>query len=111
MSSRPPLFGLYLGILISLLLPSRIQPQLSWTGNVTTTYPNDNEGLRRLLNDMLVAAKSEDASKLKSLLQQAEIPNYENWFTTNFGEEKGESWAGPTEGGLRSMKRSFKNFW
>ena len=58
-----------------------------------TAYPNDSEGLRRLLNDMLVAAKSEDPSKLRSMIQQTEIPNYQSWFTSNFGQEKGESWA------------------
>ena len=29
------------------------------------------------------------------MIRDMEIPNYENWFTTTFGQEKGESWAEP----------------
>jgi TonB family protein len=108
MSSRSPLFGLLLGISISLLLPSPIHPQLSSTGNTTTTYPNDSEGLRRLLNDMLVAAKREDPSKLQSMIQETEIPNYQSWFTTNFGQEKGESWAEPYGRWLEKHEKEFQ---
>lgn len=57
---------------------------------------------------MLVAAKSEDPSKLKSLIQQTEIPNYQSWFTTNFGLEKGESWAGPYGRWLEKHEQEFQ---
>ena len=57
------------------------------------SYRNSSEGLRQLLNDMLMAAKSEDQSGLLSMIREAEIPNYQKWFTSNFGQEKGESWA------------------
>jgi TonB family protein len=108
MSFRPPLFECVLGTFISLLLPSQIPPQLSSTGNVTSPYPNDTEGLRRLLNDMLVAPKSEGLSKLKALIQQTEIPNYQSWFTINFGEEKGESWAKPYGRWLEKNEKEFQ---
>jgi TonB family protein len=97
-----------LGILIALLLPSPVHPQLSTQGNAATSYPNDSEGLRRLLNNMLVAAKSDDQSKLQSMIRETEIPNYQSWFTTNFGQEKGESWAEPYGLWLEKHEKEFQ---
>jgi TonB family protein len=108
MRSRSSLFGVLFGIFISLLRPSPIRPQPRPTGNATVTYPNDTEGLRRLLDDMLVAARSEDPSKLKSLIQQTEIPNYRSWFTKNFGQEKGESWSKPYGKWLEKHEKEFQ---
>src|SRR2546427_7248857 len=108
MTSPSPLSGLVLGILISLLLPSPVHPKLSSSGNTATAYPNGSEGLRRLLNDMLVAAKKEDRSKLQSMIRETEIPNYESWFTTNFGQEKGESWAKPYGRWLEKNQKEFQ---
>jgi TonB family protein len=108
MTSHSPLSGLVLGIVISLFLPSPIHSQLSSTGNTTTPYPNDSEGLQRLLNDMLIAAKREDPSKLRSMIQESEIPNYDSWFTKNFGQEKGESWAEPYGRWLAMNEKEFQ---
>jgi len=108
MTSHSPLSGLVLAVLISLLLPSPVHLQLSSTGNTTTAYPNDSDGLRRLLDDMLVAAKGEDRSKLQSMIRETEIPNYESWFTTNFGQEKGESWATPYGRWLEKNEKEFQ---
>jgi TonB family protein len=94
MTSNSRLSGLLLGILIA-LLPSSVRPQLPTPGNTTIAYPNDSEGLLKLLNDMLVAAKSDDPSKLQSMIRETEIPNYRSWFTTNFNPETGESWSEP----------------
>jgi len=87
--------GLILGLLILLFLRSPVHAQLSSPGNITVAYTNDSEALGRLLNSMLAAAKREDRSKLQSIIRETEIPNYQSWFTTNFGQEKGESWAEP----------------
>jgi len=43
----------------------------------------------------LLAAKREDWPELQSMIRETEIPNYQSWFTSNFGQEKGESWAEP----------------
>jgi len=40
---------------------------------------------------MLLAAKREDWPELQSMIRETEIPNYQSWFTSNFGQEKGES--------------------
>jgi|SRR5580698_4580312 TonB family protein len=108
MTSHSLLSGLVLGIVISLSLPLPIHSQLSSSGNTTTTYPNDSEGLQRLLNDMLVAAKREDSSKLQSMIRDAEIPNYQSWFTKNFGQEKGGSWAEPYGRWLAKNEKEFQ---
>jgi hypothetical protein len=56
-------------------------------------YPNTADGLHRLLNDLLLTAKNGDETKLWSMIAEMEIPNYENWFTLTFGQEKGEKQA------------------
>ena len=61
-----------------------------------------------MLNDMLVAAKREDRSKLQSMIRETEIPNYQSWFTTNFGQEKGESWAEPYGRWLEKHETEFQ---
>jgi len=71
-------------------------------------YPNNSEGLRQLLNNMLLAAKSVDQSGLLSMIRDTEIPNYHSWFTTNFGQEKGESWAGPYGRWLAKNEKEFQ---
>ena len=57
---------------------------------------------------MLVAAKREDPSKLQSMIRETEIPNYESWFTTNFGQEKGQSWADPYGRWLEKNEKEFQ---
>jgi TonB family protein len=59
----------------------------------TRTYENSTEGLQLLLQDVLAAARVGDRPKLASLVNQMEIPNYQEWFTKTFGKEKGESWV------------------
>ncbi len=71
-------------------------------------YPNNSKGLRQLLNNMLAAAKSEDKSELLSMIRETEIPNYERWFTSNFGQEKGESWARPYGRWLAKNEQEFQ---
>jgi len=105
---RGQLSGLVLGTLISLFLPSPIHPQSAPPDNSTAVYPNDSEGLRRLLDDMLEATKRKDLLKLRSMIQETEIPNYEDWFTANFGQEKGESWATPYGRWLEKHEREFQ---
>lgn len=78
------------------------------TASRTARYPNNSEGLRLLLNNMLAAAKSEDKSELFSMIRETEIPNYERWFTSNFGQEKGESWARPYGRWLAKNEQEFQ---
>jgi TonB family protein len=57
---------------------------------------------------MLLAAKKEDSSKLQSLIRDTEIPNYRSWFTTNFGQGTGESWAEPYGQWLAKHEKEFQ---
>ena len=75
----------------------------------TASYPNDPNGLRQLLEEMLVAARQNDDTKLQSLIRETEIPNYENWFISTFGQEKGESWAGPYGKMLQKDQKDFQD--
>ncbi len=100
--------GLAFWIFVSMLLPAPVQPLPSAPANTTVAYPNNSEGLRRLLNTMLVAAKRDDQSELLSIIRETEIPNYQSWFTTNFGQEKGESWAEPYGRWLAKHEKEFQ---
>jgi len=86
---------LALWTLVSSLLPSLVHTQQSAPVVTPAAYPNNSEGLRQLLNNLLLAAKREDWPELQSMIRETEIPNYQSWFTSNFGQEKGESWAEP----------------
>lgn len=57
---------------------------------------------------MLLAAKKEDSSRLQSLIHDTEIPNYQSWFTSNFGQETGESWAEPYGRWLEKHEKEFQ---
>ena len=92
---RSRLPGLALWTLVSSLLPSLVHTQQSAPVVTPAAYPNNSEGLRQLLNNLLLAAKREDWPELQSMIRETEIPNYQSWFTSNFGQEKGESWAEP----------------
>lgn len=73
-----------------------------------TAYPNDSRGLLRLMNDGLLAARNNDHAKVQSMIRDMEIPNYENWFISTFGQEKGESWADPYGRWLQKNQKEFE---
>src|SRR6202008_3410226 len=54
------------------------------------SYPNTPDGLRQLLLELLRLAKTGDHAKLLIAITAMEIPDYENWFTRVFGQEKGQ---------------------
>jgi hypothetical protein len=92
---RSPLHWLGLWIVVASALPSPLHAQQSPPTVATIAYPNDSAGLRGLLDNMLDVAKKGDKEQLQSLIRNLEIPNYETWFTKNFGQENGESRAEP----------------
>lgn len=55
-----------------------------------STYPNTPEGLRQLLGEMLVAAKSGETEKLAGFVKDMEIPNCVEWHRKMFDAEKAE---------------------
>ena len=71
-------------------------------------YHNNAAGLHQLLLDMLAAAKSGDQTRLRIFIKETEIPNYESWYTSTFGQEKGESWAEPYGKMLDEHEKEFE---
>jgi TonB family protein len=108
--SRIRLRGLELGILASFVLPSQAQAQQPSPSATAIAYPNNAGGLRQLLNNMLFTAKREDPSELQSMIREMEIPNYQTWFTSNFGQERGESWGEPYGRWLTKNEKEFQDF-
>jgi hypothetical protein len=100
--------GLALWISVSSALAGQVHAQRPSPAAAAIAYPNNSEGLRKLLNNMLLAARRADESELQSMIRETEIPNYQSWFTTNFGQEKGESWAEPYGQWLAKDEREFQ---
>jgi TonB family protein len=105
--NRSPLRWLALWIFVTSASPSQLHAQQS--PPAVSTYPNNSEGLRELLDNMLVVAKKGDKEQLQSVIRELEIPNYEIWFTKNFGQEKGESWAEPYGRRLTTNEDQFED--
>jgi len=73
----------------------------------TGAVENSGDGLRRQLVDALAAAKEHNRPRLESLVREMEIPDSEKWFTSSFGSDKGESWAGPYAQNLNANEKDF----
>lgn len=105
-----PLCGVVLWVLVSSALPCQVSAQQSSSAVVRSAYPNNADGLRQLLGNMLLAAKREDSSELQAMIREMEIPNYQSWFISNFGQEKGESWGEPYGRWLTKNEKEFQDF-
>src|ERR1700680_2189934 len=103
---RSPLRWLALWIFVASALPSQLHAQHS--PPAVSTYPNNSEGLRELLDNMLGVAKKGAKEQLQSVIRETEIPNYQSWFITTFGQEKGESWAEPYGRWLAKHENEFQ---
>jgi len=75
------------------------------------SYPNTAAGLRSLLTDLLAAAKSDDQAAVSSKIIEAEIPNYEHWFSVNYGQEKGQALANAYGKSLKLTEQRFEMLW
>lgn len=74
----------------------------------TSVYPNTEEGLRQLLQEVRATAKSGVQGKVAAFVKEMEIPDYETWFTTTFGQERGESWANPYGAKMEKNNRAIE---
>ena len=84
-----------------------IRPAAEATTVAAGPYPDTPEGLRQLLTDVLAAAKDGDRDTVTEFVRDMDIPNYEKWFAATFGEDRGESWAGPYGDNLDHMDEAF----
>jgi TonB family protein len=57
---------------------------------------------------LLLTAKNDDQTQPRSRIAEMEIPNYENWFTRTFGQEKGEGFAGMYGKSLQASELQFE---
>jgi TonB family protein len=97
------LSGLFMMFPAQQVTPSPL-PQSS----AAPSYPDNSEELRQLLGNLLATARKGDRRQLQSMIQEMEIPNYETWFTSTFGQEKGESWAEAYEEQLTDREKTFE---
>lgn len=79
------------------------------TGSKTAQSTAD--GLHSLLTDLLAVAKSDDEGKVWSKIAEMEIPDYENWFTRTYGQEKGQARAGAYGKSLKLSEQQFEMLW
>lgn len=68
------------------------------------SFSNSTDGLQKLVWAMIAAEKSGGAQALAPFLQSLELPNANDWFTTTFGPESGQTlavfydaWSGPRD--------------
>jgi TonB family protein len=98
---------------IFVVLPSRIfsqeKPEPTAMQVSSPGYPNTSEGLQQLLKDAVSAAKRGDRERVSLFVKDMEIPNYEAWYTTTFGQERGESWAEPYGAKMEKNNRAIED--
>jgi len=75
------------------------------------SYPNTAGGLHSLLTDLLAVAKRDDEAKVWSKIAQMEIPDYENWITRTYGQEKRQALAGAYGKSLKLSEQQFEMLW
>jgi TonB family protein len=80
-------------VVAAFAVPLPLRAQRPSPSNTQIEYANSSEGLRKLLDKLVVVAKKDDKEELRRQIRNLEIPNYESWFTTTFGEDKGGGWA------------------
>jgi hypothetical protein len=58
-------------------------------------YPNNVDGLKKLINDMVGAIRNEDTSKLDALMKKTEFADYASYITSTYSPDPlvGEGWA------------------
>jgi TonB family protein len=78
---------------------------------VAASYPNTADGLHSLLTDLLALAKGDDEGKVWSRIAEMEIPDYENWFTRTYGQEKGQARAAAYGKSLKLSEQQFEMLW
>jgi len=65
----------------------------------------------RFLADLLAAAKSDSQEKLSSKIAEMQIPDYENWFTRTYGQERGPALASSHGKSSNLSEQHFEMLW
>jgi hypothetical protein len=90
-----PTYRLYRFLaLVALSIPTAVGaqsrgPQAATQGNAPKpiiAYPDSQNGLKQLANDILKAQKENDPARAGALLESFIIPNFREWYAQNFSE-------------------------
>ncbi|MGA2301992.1 MAG: energy transducer TonB [Candidatus Acidiferrum sp.] len=84
---------------VSPCIPSVVMPQANSASSATPTtaatrYSDTTDGLQRLLQDTLAAAKSGDREKVAAFVKDMEIPDCDAWLHKMYESDKADSWMG-----------------
>jgi hypothetical protein len=105
------LLPLLLGSAVLLGGTSQDAAQKTPPPSAAESYPNTADSLHSLLADLLAAAKSDSQEKLSSKIAEMEIPDYENWFTRSYGQEKGPALASAYGKSSKLSEQHFEMLW
>lgn len=75
------------------------------------SYPNTGAGLHSLLADLLATAKSDNEGRVWSKIAEMEIPDYDDWFTRTYGQDKGQALATAYGKSLKMTEQQFEMLW
>jgi TonB family protein len=105
-------FGVVVGLTCSASLhASQETGSKTAQSSAAESYPHTADGLHSLLTDLLAVAKGDDEGKVWSKIAEVEIPDYENWFTRTYGQEKGQALAGAYGKSLKLSEQQFEMLW
>lgn len=76
----------------------------------SAAYVNSVEGLRKLLNDLLAAARSGDNKTLDALIKETEFPDYGRWFLATYrpDPDTADDWAHVYRDNVTSNEQVFR---
>jgi TonB family protein len=72
--------------------------------DITPEYPNTADGLQRLIQDVLLAAKNGDAEGVTAFVKSMEIPNCDVWLHKMYKSDQADSWTGMCRPNERPMQ-------
>src|SRR5580704_12383956 len=115
---KTPLFGtsVVFAVVVCLICSTSLlasQETVSKTAQsmVAESYPNTADGLHSLLANLRNVTKGDDEGKVWSKIAEMEIPDYENWFSHSYGQEKGRALADAYGKSLKLSEQHFEMLW
>lgn len=84
----------------------QVAPPQSTTASIPA-YPDSPKGLEKLMKEMLKLEKSGDLQALGPYVQSLVLPDADNWFRTEFGDQIGETLANLYQREAMEMSLSF----
>ncbi len=73
-------------------------------------YPETVDGLKKMIEGILVATKEKDTRKVDELVAHMILPDHDAWFRKTFGEKVGGSLGDDYGGNIKRMKKELPAF-